>query len=109
MASKGKAEFVTVEVLKEMMEIQDCAYRSIIQILINDMKLEIKSVKKYAEEFKLSTQFMSSIKVEQIEDRVKLPESYLSNSSMDDEYHYQFQLTVKAQLLKLHRPSRLLI
>ena len=28
MASNGKAEYVTLEVLKEMMEIQDRAYRS---------------------------------------------------------------------------------
>ena len=60
MASNGKAEYVTLEVLKEMMEIQDRAYRSTLQILVNDMKSEIKSVKKDVEELKLSTQFMSS-------------------------------------------------
>ena len=100
MASNGKAEYVTLEVLKEMMEIQDRAYRSTLQILVNDMKSEIKSVKKDVEELKLSTQFMSSkledqknnieqrkMKVEQIEDRVKILESNLSNSSLDDEYY----------------------
>ena len=100
MASNGKAEYVTLEVLKEMMEIQDCAYRSMLQILINDMKSEIKSVKKDIEELKLSTQFMSSkfedqknnieqrkMKVEQIEDWVKILESNLSNRSLDDEYY----------------------
>ena len=100
MASNGKAEYVTLEVLKEMMEIQDHAYRSTLQILVNDMKSEIKSVKKDVEELKLSTQFMSSkfedqknnieqrkMKVEQIEDRVKILESNLSNSSLDDEYY----------------------
>ena len=44
MASNGKAEYVTLEVLKEMMEIQDRACRSTLQILVNDMKSEIKSV-----------------------------------------------------------------
>ena len=100
MASNGKAEYVTLEVLKEMMEIQDRAYRSTLQILVNDMKSEIKSVKRDVEELKLSTQFMSSkfedqkinieqrkMKVEQIEDRVKILESNLSNSSLDDEYY----------------------
>ena len=100
MASNGKAEYVTLEVLKEMMEIQDRAYRSTLQILVKDMKSEIKSVKKDVEELKLSTQFMSSkfedqknnieqrkMKVEQIEDRVKILESNLSNSSLDDEYY----------------------
>ena len=100
MASNGKAEYVTLEVLKEMMEIQDRAYRSTLQILVNDMKSEIKSVKKDVEELKLSTQFMSSkfedqknnieqrkMKVEQIEDWVKILESNLSNSSLDDEYY----------------------
>ena len=85
MASNGKAECFTIEVLKEMMEIQDHAYRSTLQIFVNDMKSEIKSVKKDAEELKLSTQFMSSkfkdqkknfeqrkMKVEQREDRVKV-------------------------------------
>ena len=42
------------------MEIPDRAYRSTLQILVNDMKSENKSVKKDAEELKLSTQFMSS-------------------------------------------------
>ena len=100
MASNGKAEYITLEVLKEMMEIQDRAYRSTLQILVNDMKSEIKSVKKDVEELKLSTQFMSSkfedqknnieqrkMKVEQIEDWVKILESNLSNSSLDDEYY----------------------
>ena len=36
MASNGKAEYVTLEVLKEMMEIQDRAYRLTLQILVND-------------------------------------------------------------------------
>ena len=100
MASNGKAEYATLEVLKEMMEIQDRVYRSTLQILVNDMKSEIKSVKKDVEELKLSTQFMSSkfadqkknieqrkMKVEQIEDRVKVSESYLSNSLVDNEYY----------------------
>ena len=100
MASNGKAEYVPLKVLKEIMEIQDRAYRSKLQILVNDMKSEIKSVKKDVEELKLSTQFMSSksedqknnneqrkMKVEQIEDRVKILESNLSNSSLDDEYY----------------------
>ena len=38
MASNGKAEYVTLEVLKEMMEIQDHAYHSTLQILVNNMK-----------------------------------------------------------------------
>ena len=70
-----------------MMEIQDHAYRSTLQILMNDMKSEIKSVKEDAEELKLSTQFMSSkfedqkknleqrkMRVQQIEDWVKVSE-----------------------------------
>ena len=82
------------------MEIQDRTYRSTLQILVNDMKSEIKSVKKDVEELKLSIQFMSSkfedqkknieqkkMIVEQIEDRVKVLESNLSNSSVDDEYY----------------------
>ena len=43
-----------------MMEIQDRTYRSTLQILVNDMKSQIKSAKKDAEELKLSTQSMSS-------------------------------------------------
>ena len=98
---------MTLEVLKEMMEIQDRAYRSTLQILVNDMKSEIKSVKKDVEELKLSTQFMSSkfedqkinieqrkMKVEQIEDRVKILESNLSNSSLEDDY-YDYESTLE--------------
>ena len=106
MASNGKAEYVTLEVLKEMMEIEDRAYRSSLEILVNDMKSEIKSVKKDVEELRLSTQFMSSkledqkknieqrkMNVEHIEDRVKVLESNLSKSSVDNEcYDHETRL-----------------
>ena len=59
MASNGKAEYVTLEVSKEMMEIQDRAYRSTLQILVNDMKSEIKPGKRTLKNSNLSTQFMS--------------------------------------------------
>ena len=42
MSKAGAAEFVTMEVLKEMLAMQDRAYRSSIQILVEHIKFEVK-------------------------------------------------------------------
>ena len=41
-----KTDFVTLDVLKQMLEIQERSYRSMISVLTDDIKLEVRSLKK---------------------------------------------------------------
>ena len=47
-------EHITLDIIREMMEIQECSYRSTLQFLVDDMKSEIKAVRKDVDELKLS-------------------------------------------------------
>ena len=81
-----------------MMEIQERSYRSTLQFLVDDMKSEIKAVRKDVDELKLSSQFVSSkfddlknsdqlkIEMEQFEDRIKLFEA-----NLEEEDYYSFE------------------
>ena len=92
--TKGKTEFVTLDILKEMLEIQNRPYRTTFQMLVDDVKPEVRSLRKDADDLKLSLQFTQSqvddhkkisetakAKMVEIEDRVKLLET-----NMDDYY-----------------------
>ena len=92
-----------------MMEIQERLYHSTLQFLADDMKSEIKAVRKDADELTLSSQFISSkfddlkknsdqlqIKIEQIEDKIKLLEINLK-----EEDYYSFESRFK-ELEKKH-------
>ena len=56
-ADEGKTDFVTLDVLKQMLEIQERSYRSMISLLTDDIKLEVRSLKKDVEDLKVSLQF----------------------------------------------------
>ena len=88
-AGEGKTDFVTLDVLKQMLEIQERSYRSMISMLTNDIKLEVRSLKKDVEDLKVSLQFSQAqfddhkkivdtvkSKMEEIDDRFKYLESY---------------------------------
>ena len=45
--------------LKEMMAIQDSAFRASTQLIIEDIRSEMKTIKKEFEEFKISIQYTS--------------------------------------------------
>ena len=88
-ADEGKTDFITLDVLKQMLEIQERSYRSMISMLTDDIKLEIRSLKKDVEDLKVSLQFSQAqfddhkktvdtvkSKMEEIDDRVKYLESY---------------------------------
>ena len=88
-ADEGKTDFVTLDVLKQMLEIQERSYRSMISMLTDDIKLEVRSLKKDVEDLKVSLQFSQAqfddhkktvdtvkSKMEEIDDRVKYFESY---------------------------------
>ena len=81
--------FVTLGVLKQMLEIQERSYRSMISMLTDDIKLEVRPLKKDVKDLKVSLQFSQAqfddhkkivdtvkSKMEEIDDRVKHLESY---------------------------------
>ena len=93
MESKGKTDFrcfkVTSDVLKQVLEMQEHSYRSMISVLTGDIKLEIRTLKNDVEDLKVSLQFSQTqfddheknvdavrSKMEEIDERVKYLESY---------------------------------
>ena len=48
--TKGKTEFVTLDILKEMLEIQNRSYRTTVQMLVDDVKSEVRLLGKDADE-----------------------------------------------------------
>ena len=57
MEGEGKTDFVTLDVLKQMLEIQERSYRSMISMLTDDIGLEVRTLKKDVEDLKVSLQF----------------------------------------------------
>lgn len=55
----GEDKFVTLEVLKGMMEAQGKAYQAMIQVVMEDVKSDIKELRKDMEELKVSVGFLS--------------------------------------------------
>ena len=50
-------EAVTLQMVRELLEIQDRSYRSTFQLSLTDMKEDVKSLKKDIDELKHSLQF----------------------------------------------------
>ena len=44
--------FVTLEVVRELFQMQECSYQAAIKLLITDVRSEMKDIKKEIEEFK---------------------------------------------------------
>ena len=93
----GKPEYVTLAIVKELLEAQDRAYRTTLQLLMDDMKQEIRNLRKDAEDVKLSQQFSqeeidaqkqhsedTKAKYGHLEDRLKFVES-----NMEDCYNLE--------------------
>ena len=59
MTSIKEPEYITMSVLKQVMDTQEKAFKSAIKILIEDVKSEVKDIRKEIEELKLSVKFMS--------------------------------------------------
>ena len=53
-------EFATIGFVKQMLEEQDKAYRSSLQIMLEDVKGKIRSLRKDYEEIKSSISFVSA-------------------------------------------------
>ena len=93
----GKPEYVTLAIVKELLEAQDRSYRTTLQLLMDDMKQEIRNLRKDVEDVKLSLQFSqgkidaqkqhsedTKAKYEHLEDRLKFVES-----NMEDCYNLE--------------------
>ena len=93
----GKPEYVTLAVVKELLEAQGRSYRTILQLLMDDMKQEIRNFRKDVEDVKLSLQFNqgetdaqkkhsedTKAKYEHLNDRLKFIES-----NMEDCYNLE--------------------
>ena len=59
MTSRKDPEYITMSVLKQVMDTQEKAFKSAIKILIEDVKSEVKDIRKEIEELKLSVKLMS--------------------------------------------------
>ena len=55
-----KNEFVTMSILKDMMELQDKAYKFTVKTFTDEIKAEIKEIRKELEDLKLSVKFVST-------------------------------------------------
>ena len=53
----NKSEFVTLSITNQILETQDRAYRNTLQIFMDDMKSEIRILRKDVEDLKVSLQF----------------------------------------------------
>ena len=85
---EGKSEFVTLDVVKQLLEIQDGTYRNTIKIFLEDIRTETRTIRKDVEALKSSLEFsqgeiddvkkdveVEKKKLEHIEDRLKYVES----------------------------------
>ena len=90
----NKSEFVTLNIINQILETQDRAYRNTLQIFMDDMKSEIRILRKDVEDLKVSLQFSQGqigdlkkvtkeekIKLEHIDDRMKFLEEQMKDSA----------------------------
>ena len=55
----SEKEFVTMPMLKEMLDLQQKSFKATIEVLVDGLKSEIKEIRKEQEELKLSVKFCS--------------------------------------------------
>ena len=73
----NKSEFVTLNIINQILETQDRAYRNTLQIFMDDMKSEIRILCKDVEDLKVSLQFSQG----QIDDLKKVAKEDGKSSS----------------------------
>ena len=90
---EGKSEHVSFAVVKELLETQDRSYRTTLEIFVEDMKQELRTIRKDVEDLKVSLQFSqgeiqdlkknstdTKLYVEQLEDQVKFIETNIEDT-----------------------------
>ena len=69
-SDKMNKDFVTVSMMKEMLELQERAFKSAITMLVDDVRSEVRNLRKDVEEVKYSTRFVSD-KYDDIKKNIK--------------------------------------
>ena len=113
---EGKSEYVSLAVVKELLETQDRSCRTTLQIFVEDMKRELPTIRKDVEDLKVSLQYSqgkiqdlkknstdTKLYVELLEDRVKFIET-----NMEDTYDLERRcddMENKHEFLENSRPT----
>ena len=85
-----KNEFVTMSILKDMMELQDKAYKFTVKTFTDEIKAKIKEIRKEVEDLKLSVKFVSAshddfkTQLGKIDDEMDLPPNQLVGLSLSN-------------------------
>ena len=88
MTSESSKKFITMPVLKEMLEIHERAYRTTMQLMMDSVKDDIKSLKQSVDEMKQSLHYSQKdindvkTKIEKIEEKTKNVDKSIANSQM---------------------------
>ena len=69
-SDKMNKDFVTVSMMKEMLELQERAFKSAITMLVDDVRSEVRNLRKDVEEVKYSIRFVSD-KYDDIKNNIK--------------------------------------
>ena len=69
-SDKMNKDFVTVSMMKEMLELQECAFKSAITMLVDDVRSEVRNLRKDVEEVKYSIRFVGD-KYDDIKKNIK--------------------------------------
>ena len=80
------SEAVTLQMVRELLEIQDRSYRSTFQLLLTDMKEDVKSLKKDIVELKHSLQF-SQKDIKDLQDKTLVIEKKIGKCSKTVNQH----------------------
>ena len=97
MTSESSEKFITMLVLKEMLEIHERAYRTTMQLMMDSVKDDIKLLKQSVDEMKQSLHYSQKdiddvkTKIEKIEEKTKNVDKSIANSQMDIEDLYNEQ------------------
>ena len=97
MTSESSKKFITMPVLKEMLEIHERAYHTTMQLMMDSVKDDIKSLKQSVDEMKQSLHYSQKdiddvkTKIEKVEEKTKNVDKSIANSQMDIEDLYNEQ------------------
>ena len=99
------SEAVTLQMVRELLEIQDRSYRSTFQLLLTDMKKDVKSLKKGIDELKHSLQF-SQKDIKDLQDKTLAIEKKIGKCSKTVSQHDEDLEDVSNQIEYLENQSR---
>ena len=99
------SEAVTLQMVRELLEIQDRSHRSTFQLLLTDMKEDVKSLKKDIDKLKHSLQF-SQKDIKDLQDKTLAIEKKIGKCSKTLNQHDEDLEDVSNQIEYLENQSR---